>query len=388
MTRLHLTTTTLICGAFAAQAGGIDRSGQDVTFLFEEGRKVELAFGYVAPEVSGEDVAMFGGGSSGDVAENYWQTSLAFKTDVNDRISLGLILDQPYGADVEYDDTSIALGQTSAEAKSMALTALGRFRIDENFSVHGGIRAQRASANIRLQGAAYGPVSGYEVDLDDDVAFGYLIGAAYEIPELAFRVALTFASEITHEFDTVEDGPLITVPTGQPAPAPPTVDLPLLDGTSETEVDTPASVNLDFQTGIAEDTLLFGSIRWADYSELRFDPVNFVTVTGEGLIELDDSWTYSLGLGYRFTDAFSGSVSVTYEPEKDDDLVSPLAPTNGRLGLSLAGIYAFDNFEITTGINYTRLGDARPETGTPDEARAEFDDNYSVGLGLRVAYTF
>ena len=388
MTRLHLTTTALICGAFSAQAGGIDRSGQDVTFLFEEGRKIELAFGYVAPEVSGEDVAMFGGGSSGDVAGNYWQTSLAFKTDINDRISLGLILDEPYGTDLEYADTSVALAGTSVEAESTALTALGRFRINENFSLHGGLRAQRASANIRLQGAAYGPVSGYGVDLDDDVAFGYLIGAAYEIPEIAFRVALTFASEITHEFDTVEDGPLITVPTGQPAPFPPTADLPLLDGMSETEVDTPASVNLDFQTGIAEDTLLFGSIRWADYSDFRLDPENFVTVTQVGLIELEDSWTYSLGLGRRFTDTFSGSVSVTYEPENDDDHVSPLAPTNGRLGLSLAGIYAFDGVEITTGVNYTRVGGARLETGAPDVARAEFDDNYSVGLGLRVAYTF
>lgn len=43
---LMLTTT-------AATAGGIDRSGQSIGAIFEDGKYVELSYGYVTPSVSG-----------------------------------------------------------------------------------------------------------------------------------------------------------------------------------------------------------------------------------------------------------------------------------------------------------------------------------------------
>ena len=36
-----------------AHAGGIDRSGQGISTLFEPGELVEFTFGYVSPDVSG-----------------------------------------------------------------------------------------------------------------------------------------------------------------------------------------------------------------------------------------------------------------------------------------------------------------------------------------------
>lgn len=149
----------------------------------------------------------------------------------------------------------------------------------------------------------------------------------------------------------------------------------------------PQSVNLDFQTGIARDTLLFGQIRWVDWSVFRVDPAFFTPRAGGGLIDLEDTTTFSLGVGRRFNDTWSGSISFQYE-DKGDPLVSPLAPTNGRFGVTLGAVYSRDNIKITSGINYTWLGDAQPETGTPDTARADFTDNSSVGIGLRIAYTF
>ncbi len=40
------------------------------------------------------------------------------------------------------------------------------------------------------------------------------------------------------------------------------------------------------------------------------------------------------------------------------------------------------------GARYTWLGDADPETGTPDVARANFTDNTALSLGLRIGYDF
>ncbi|MGQ0566673.1 MAG: OmpP1/FadL family transporter [Gemmobacter sp.] len=364
----HLATAAglVALSAGAASAGGIDRSGQGIGILFEKGRVVELSFGSVSPSVSGNDVAAFGGGPSGQVADNYVQFSLSYKQDLNDKLSLALIMDQPFGADILYGPGSVALGGTRAYAETIATTALLRYKFTENFSVHGGIRAQRASGEIDLRGLAYGLLNGYSVQLDNDIGFGYSVGVAYERPEIALRVALTYNSKVKHEFDTVQN--II--------PISPTV----------TEVETPQSVNLDFQSGIAKDTLIFGQIRWVDWSAFKIDPPGFPS---DGLVDLDDTTTYTIGVGRRFNENWSGSISFTHEPATGDDLVSPLAPTNGRNGVTLAAVYTKDNMKITTGINYTEVGDAMPETGTnPDVARADFRDNTSVGIGVRVAFTF
>ncbi|MCR8726337.1 OmpP1/FadL family transporter [Frigidibacter sp. ROC022] len=365
---LHaLAGMTLAAGA--ASAGGIDRSGQSIGALFEKGTYAELSFGYVSPSVTGNDLVGYGGAATGNVADPYAAFGLAYKQDLNDRLSLAFILDRPFGADVLYDPTSVMLGNTKAYAATTSATILGRYKMDR-FSVHGGVRLQQARAFVHLEGAAYGGLSGYSVALDRNMALGYVIGAAYEIPDIALRVALTYNSAIEHDFDTVE-----------------TLGAAVI-GVTPTTVKTPQSVNLDFQTGVAADTLVFGQIRWVKWSEFRLDPATFIQSVPDGLINLHDTVTYTLGVGRKFNDTWSGAASITYEPATGDDLVSPLAPTNGKTGITLAAIYTKDNMKITTGINYTLLGDAFAETGTPDTARADFSGNSAVGIGVKIGFTF
>lgn len=360
--------------AGAATAGGLDRSGQALYALFEKGRNIEFVIGRVYPEVSGVDLPLGpfpGGGNSGDVGNDYTQFAFTYKADINDQWSYAIIYDQPFGADILYGPGSFNLGGTKAYAETDALTGLLRYKFGNGFSAHAGVKAQRASGDIDLRGAAYGPFNGYSVALSEDTAFGYVVGVAYEKPEIALRVVLSYSSKITHEFDTVE-----TVAKGAA-----TV------GTSPTETSTPQSVNLDFQTGVAPDWLVFGQIRWVDWSDFKIDPAFFTPRAGGGLVSLDDTTTYVLGVGHKFTDTWSGAFSVTYEDE-GDPLVSPLAPSNGKIGATLSAIYTADNFRITTGVNYTEVGDALPETGTPDTARADFSGNSAWGVGMRVVYTF
>ena len=372
MKRILMTSAATVALAGTAQAGGIDRSGQGLGPLFEDGRYLELSFGHVSPSIDGRDVA---GQPTGGVVGNYTQWSLAYKYDVNDKLSFALIVDKPFGADVSYPVNTVTvpladvLDGTSAKAATTAVTGILRYKFDGGFSVHGGLRAQRAEGEITLNGAAYGGpppggLSGYNVKLASDVAPGYLVGVAYEKPEIALRVALTYNSAITHKFDTTQN---------------------FAAGVSITEVELPQSVNLDFQSGVAKDTLVFGQIRWVDWSSFLIDPVGF---PGNGLVELEDTTTYTLGVGRRFNDKWAGSISVNYEPGGSDDLVSPLAPTNGRKGVTVGVAYTEGNMKISMGINYTKVGDARPETGTPDTARASMTDNDVLGVGVKVGWQF
>ena len=388
--KLKLTSgALLLMTTTAAHAVGLDRSNQDVGAIFEDGNYVELSFGAISPDISGEDVIPLtpaGNAEYDSVADDFYQFGASVTYRFNDQIAVALIYDQPYGADVDYPGSGAAtlLGGTRAELNSDALTALVRYEFDDNWSVHGGVVVERIDGSVSLSGQAYGPIlppgdprtlNGYNVELDESTGTGFVIGSAYERPDIALRVALTYRSGVEHEFGTVE-----TV-NGVQVSAPGAV----------TTVDTPETFNLDFQTGVAPGTLVFGQIRYALYGDVKLSPTFFDAasepgVDGSSLVNIDDGFSYSIGVGRQFTDAFSGSIAIGYEPEDDDDQVSPLAPTNGNTSISLGGQYEFGDIVLAGGVRYTAFNDARPETA--DTARANFDDNSAVSLGLRVGYNF
>ena len=194
----------------ASHAGGIERSTQSVGILFEQGTNyLELSYGRVRPSVKGTGLSNpfvpNSGAETGGIARNHYLPGISYKHEFNDKWSIALIYDHFYGADVAYGlNGSSWLAGTEANVQSEGYTALLRYRIDGNWSVHGGIRMTDASAFVQLGGAAYGPVAGYNVSFKNDWAMGYVGGIAYERPDIALRVALTYQSKITHEFDTNE----------------------------------------------------------------------------------------------------------------------------------------------------------------------------------------
>jgi long-chain fatty acid transport protein len=350
----------LLLGTTAAYAGGMDRSGQSITALFEEGTYAEISFGSVSPDVTGVGLAAFGAQESGSVAPDYTTMGLAFKTDVNDKVSMAFIMDQPFGANVSYSQPTYPLNGTNAEVKSTGITVLGQYHVDENFSVYAGPRF------ISAEGF-YDPTGVYASTYSKDSDVGYVVGGAYEITDIALRVAVTYSSQTDFA----------------------------LDGTAgDLTATMPQSVNLDFQTGIAANTLLFGSVRWADWSEATLDDLFLETQpSGGNLADFNDEdvYTYSIGVGRRFTDNFAAQISVGYEAATNQ-LASNLSPTDGYTSLSIGGAYTFENgFELSGGVRKVWLGDATTEAPYPFPAGTEFatfTDNSATAIGLKLAYNY
>lgn len=374
-----LCTAALLGTAMSAQAGGLDRSGQDMGILFEAGNKFELSFGHARPSLDGVENGSTGTTNAiGNVGESFNVLSGALRYEISPDLALAVIVDQPYGADVVYPglSTASALGGTSAIVDSFAITALARYKLNDAFSVHGGLRYQEIESEVNLRGLAYGGLNGYRGEFDADGAVGYVIGAAYERPEIALRVALTYNSEISHDLATRET-------IGGTPVAPPSV----------TEVVAPESLNLEMQTGIAADTLLFGSVRYARYSDTRvaaafFDAAVDPGTPGSSITDIEDSTDVEIGIGRRFNEKFSGSLAFGWQSKGDDSVVSPLAPTNGAVYVSLGGAYKLsDAITLSGGIRYTEFGNAQPETG-PDIVHANFNDNSAVSAGFKVSYSF
>jgi long-subunit fatty acid transport protein len=368
MKKALLATTCLLAAPLAAQAGGLEKSGQPVTLLFEKGDVAQLDLAYGIPSVTGVDSF---GTQSDDVAEDFFRYGGGIKKDLNDKWSVALIIDEPYGADLAYAPSNFAFGGTFADFHSVEATGLARYKLNKNFSVHGGLRVARFGGDAATMGAAFGPLSGYSFQGDDDWGLGYVAGVAYEIPEKALRVALTYGSAIDFELDSTE-----TFPAAVGG----------LVNEGVTDISMPRSVNLDFQTGIAPKTLLLGSMRWTNYEgwEVRAPGLadNFDAILASKDYNI---WTYKLGVGRQITEHWAGAVQALYEPSINKTL-GPLNPTDGAFGLGVGASYTTDaGIKIGGGVEYRWLGDS--DIRGPF-AGAEFTDNDALGLGLTITAPF
>lgn len=373
MKKVSLALAALAASTAAAQAGGFERSGLPMGFMFEKGNYAELSFGYVDPGVSGATnagiPAPVGSGSSGDVAGNYSTIGLAFKMDVNDRISLGFTLDPTYGADVSYPTgNTYPLRGSNATLRGETLAIIGRYKLSDAFSVHAGLRSVNIGGNVSLStttipGAIGTPVNYYAASFSRDNDVGYLVGAAFEKPEIALRAALTYYSGTSHTLDVAGSAAGVGA------------------FTASTDVELPQSVTLDFQSGVAKDTLVFGSVRWAEWTVTRLDAPN--AGAANPLVSYDDDvFTYSLGVGRRFNENWSAAVSLGYE-KSNGGIASNLSPTDGYKSIQLGATYTKGNMKISGGVRYVDIGDAVSLSGG-----SNFTGNSAVAVGFKVGFNF
>ena len=360
-----------ILGAGMAQAGGWDRSGQDTSIILKEGNLLEVLSVTVKPSVTGTYNSGSGSGT-GAIANgvpSYSMTNLALRTEISDGLSLAIIQDTPFGAEVDWAGTAgVGFGGIKAKIESSATTLLVGYDID-NVTIYGGLKNQSFSAS-----ATNPLVAGYSVTSTTDTSIGYVVGAAIEKPEIAMRVALTFSSKVGHDVVVTEAAPVISAAAR---------DNPL-------SADTPESLNLDFQTGIAENTLLFGSIRYVKWTQTDLKPALYAYVTGLGgpeksLKKFDDNTvSYSLGLGRKFTDQWSGAVTYGTEAKLGGD-GSPLGPTDGYSKMGLGITYTGDEATVTLGMQKVNMGDTNAVAASN---YASMTGNTSLVTAVKVGYKF
>jgi long-chain fatty acid transport protein len=401
MKKLASVIGVIALSATAATAGGIDRGRLTYGALYEKGNYVEFGFSHVKPKVSGTyGVGVPGAGTStGDMAGDYTTFSFSYKRDINEKLSYGIFVNTPYGASASYPQGLYTGLQADWDSKQVAVVL--RYKLEQGFSIHGGLKAVRSKPTIAIPNAliagglqrvaltgsgqaqaqaqgilvgygganpqTYSGATGLEYGAtgEADTRVAGIIGVAYEKPEIALRVALTYESGFTHKFNTTE-----------------TSIIPGIGRTGTTEIEMPQTVTLDFQTGVAANTLVFGSIRWAEWSKWEVRPAGYEALTGGNITDFEnDVITYQLGVGRKLTDNFSVFARVGYE-KSNAGVASRLAPTDGSKSFGIGGSFTQDGMKITAGLEYAKLGDAVDGSGT------KFEGNKAVGFGVTVGYSF
>ncbi|NHB57679.1 OmpP1/FadL family transporter [Acinetobacter shaoyimingii] len=361
-----------------ASAAGLDRTGQPINAFLQDGNYVEVGFNALSPNVDGNDN---GGRTVGNMADNYYFPTAAIKVQATDHLSVGILYDQPYGADATYglngsDFSSETLGQgTQVKVRTHNITTLIGYQPTKNWNLYAGPVWQTVEADISLRGAAYGPLSGYNIKVDQKEAWGWAAGFAYQIPEIALKAALTYRSEIDHHAKASESMSIVS---------PISMDVPLsIDGVTAT---TPQSVNFDFQTGVSKNTLAFANVRWVHWDQFVVSPKFLKSYKQDLISYYDDQWSLNVGLGHKFSDQWSGSVSAGWDSGAGNP-VTTLGPTNGYWSVGLGGQYSpTKHMFIQGGVKYFGLGDATAQTG--GAPKGKFEGNHAIGYGLKVGYKF
>lgn len=359
MKQFTLAAAVLATASAPAFAGSIERRGDPSPILFEDGKNyLEFTVTSVDPDVSGTARPPIPGGPTGDILRTYQNYALGYKHQFNDRLALALVIDEPVGADVQYPLGTFAFfSASSASIESIQYSGMAKYNATDRVSVYAGLRLLGLSGSVDVASPIdprFMPT--YRLNVDKDYRLGYLLGAAYEIPDMALKVALTYESETEHDFDD--------------------------NNGDKFEVKLPQAVTLHAQSGIARDTLLFGSVRWREWSEFEVAPADFAAISGGNAIAFgtSDIYTYRLGIGRRFSETWAGAFVLGYETQTNDT-VGNLEGTDGFFSYTVALTHEVEAWEVTGALSYIDINNA--ETSV-----ASFRDNDAFAFSLKVGLRF
>lgn len=410
MLKFNLSKLTCALAALSlttmAGAAGLDRSGQPSEDFSSSGTIAYASAYHISPDISGVES---NGNKIGDLGEEYEGYGYGVKTNINDKFSVGVFFDQPFGAAVlfEGDDNSLTninavdddRKRTSANVKSYNFTGLlgANLGANNNFKVYGGPVLQKIEADVKInsQNPQLAAVNGYDLNIAKNEAYGYMVGAAYVKPEIGLKAAITYRSEIEHDANYAESMPYINAVNTR---LPPAMQLAPTQ-TQENELTTPKSVNIDFQTGLNPTTLLTAKARWVPWSDFKITPplldkngialnaLQGKTVDQVNLLQYsDDSYMIEVGLGKRLTPKLAVSGSIGWDSGAGNP-VSPLGPTEGYYSVGLGAKYNLTpEWAVSAGAKYLMLGDAEGLLAASGTKIGKFEDNNAYLFGMKLSY--
>ena len=343
-------------------AAGLERSNQSIQAFFEKGNYAEVSMLQVNPNVSGKVQPVSSVGSpefsTGDMVNKQHYFQAALKLQPHPQVSVALLFDQPFFTDVDYQfDTNQPLSEIAdVEFDSNNMTALVGYQPNANWNLFTGVSYQSFSGNLRIGTHVENFYVDYAVHFPKDHAWGWLVGASYQLPEYAFNTAITYRSKIKHHTNASESFwgfPLEIAPQ------------------HATTIQTPESINLDFQTGLPAQNFLYASLRWVNWQDFKIQPIQFAAILqSEGLgnqFNLIDyqknQWSTRLGVAHQWSSKWITAVEGLWDSGAGNP-ASGLNPVDGYVGVGTGAVYHFNpkTFMIA-GLHYLYF--TKPDTVQP-----------------------
>ncbi|OTG89448.1 OmpP1/FadL family transporter [Acinetobacter sp. ANC 3813] len=463
LTNAILLSTLCTQGVYAA---GMDRSGQSISAFLQPNNYFEAGISVLDADVSGKmrngwnmpsndrlnAGADLANTNISDMAESFHFVNFALKYQANEHISLGLIYDQPFGAKASYSandpkhtvvptlplydgDKVVKAGAfhhmdegTNVEVSTQSLSLIMGYQPNEHWNIYAGPVYQTVKGDVSLRGTVYGPfggvmcsdkvittlcsdfkdketgmhMKGYDASIPEESEFGFLAGVAFQIPEIALKASLTYRSEIDYKVNVEERMPQANSILIASAVKELGKDYTFTSGS--TNITTPQSINLDFQSGIMANTIAFANIRWVDWSKFAIRPHKFGqlaagltqavagTTRGFDLIAYEkDQFSVNFGVARKLNEQWALSVLGGWDSGVGE-LTSTLGPTDGYWSAGLGAQFSPTPATfIQAGARYFWLGDAKAQSASwfgTERYDAEFKDNNAIGYSVKMGYRF
>jgi long-chain fatty acid transport protein len=377
-TNLKKTAVLCLLGVSAlatgAQAGGWNRGEADTDILYEDGQYVMR--GGATLVVPHRQFATINGADATDDAfsQKYWIPSMAFKFQATENFGCALTYTQPFGADADYGTQAQAAG-----------ASIHKDFITNEYGATCDVSMQAGKGRLHFLGGVFMQDFSYTANsatgtllLEDDSAYGYRLGVGYDIPEYALRAQLMYRSAVDHDAD---EGSF----DWNPAVAPFGLQDAFGTGT------LPQSVKLSLQTGVAPGWMVYGSVKWTDWSVM--DSLNYSIfrpgapggyLQRQDVYNWEDGWTIQAGVAHAFTEKFAGTVNVTWD--KGVDTGADIYTDTWTIGAGVSVKHGPGELRFGGAVSYLTEGSQSTTTAATYNATADGDWAYAISGSYRITF--
>ncbi|CAM4094076.1 OmpP1/FadL family transporter [Psychrobacter arenosus] len=448
---------TSLSVASVAGAAGLDRSGQDISAFLQDGLYAEASYTYIDGKVTGYDNSYMGiadlskynqGNKIDDIAESYDMARYGVKVDVNDRVSVGILYDEPFGAAAKYSGNNNFVSGDAAQIAANADQLVAGLTQDKFSSVADAQAAfkglQNALANPNLPAEQKAILQAQAQDLGtalgatDKIISGIsaTTGQGTNVEVRSENITGLIGIKLNDNFqiyggpaiqrlnaDVALRGPAYLTAAGYDAHissgdgygwvagaafSKPEIALKAaltyrseidhennIDETmpvfaarqgSKIDITTPESVNFDFQTGVNPTTLATAKVRFVPWSKFEIVPPLYNSASGLPLVSYDDDqWQVELGLAKRVAPNLAVSGNIGWDSGAGNPTTS-LGPIEGYYSVGAGAKFDLDkNWAISAGGKYLMFGDANGSLPN-GKIVSNFEDNDGYAVGIKLSY--
>jgi len=363
MKKHSIATTILLTCASSAFAGGFELQKLDTSMMYGDGNQASISRANINYSVEGLNPSV--AGTNKKVVPNISVTNFSAKFDYGESLSFGLGTYRSGAIQLIGGNTFGANLTPTADVDLNTTALLARYNLNENISFLGGV-----TQNTLTSGNVATLLGTYQVTGTSEM--GYFTGVAYSIPEIALRAEFVYQPKTKFATTTAYTRSLVAIGAG----------IPNDDANSATTLSLPDTMAINFQTGIAADTLLTASYRKTSWGKAQ------VKISAPAAVEtaFKDTSAYSLGIGRKFTDSLSGSITYAKEPGTGATSTSLFSVSDGSDAISIGLQYKRDNMTISGGISQRNVGDMHVTDATAGQMK--YSGNTVTAMGLKIAFAF
>ncbi|AGH99109.1 OmpP1/FadL family transporter [Micavibrio aeruginosavorus] len=294
---------------------------------------------------------------------------------------LGLGVTAPFGLASDYGSTWFGrFDSTKTELAVIDVQPTIAYKINDQWSIGGGMNIQHASANLQNNVVLGAGVEGNSKLSGDDFGYGYSLGIQYK-PWESTTFGLSYKSEVHHELDGDIEVKLLSGATVAAATS-----------GGSAKLNTPDHLTLGGAHKVTDRLTLQGQATWFGWS--NFDQIQAVRDSGAVASTVQqnyqNTWAFAVGAEYMVNDAWTVRGGLQFdETPTTDEFRTSRTPDGDRTWVSLGATYGLnDKIDLDMAATYIDV-----EDGTINVARGNgtmtADTEGSVGiLALGMTYKF